>query len=83
MINPQTGFQQSSKLIDVDYEIMDNIRYAAFLRDQNSMQNGQLALVEGDFLTGNWIRVRFQYGGSDFSSFFYPYINYQLNQRNF
>ncbi len=83
MINPQTGFQQSSKLIDVDYEIMDNIRYAAFLRDQTSMLNGQLALVEGDFLNGQWIKVRFQYGGSDFSWFFAPYINYQPNPRNF
>jgi len=83
MINPQTGIQQYSTLLASDYEIMDNVRYASFLRDKASMQNTQLALVEGDFLTGNWIRVKFRYGISNFAWFFAPYVTWQPNPRNF
>jgi len=82
MINPQTGLQQISELRFVDYEITDNIRYAAFLRDINSMQNSQIALVEGDFLTGAWLKIKFRFSGSGFVWLFVPYITYQLNPRN-
>lgn len=82
MINPQTFFQQISQLKFVDYEVRDNIKYAAFLRDANSMQNGQLALVEGDYLNGNWIRIRFSHFGTQPGFFYAPYIEYELNPRN-
>lgn len=82
MINPQTNFQQISQLKFVDYEIIDNVRYAAFLRDANSMQNGQLALCEGDFLNGAWIRIRFSHFGTQSGFFYVPYVEYELNPRN-
>lgn len=83
MINPQTGLQQISQLKEVDYEIQENIRYAALLRDANSMASAQLALVEGDFLNGNWIEVNLIYKGSDFVWLQSPYLSYQQSPRNF
>ncbi len=82
MINPQTGMQQVSQLKEVDYEIQENIRYAALLRDANSMSNAQLALVEGDFLNGTNIEIDFVYRGSDFAFLYLPYILYQPSPRN-
>lgn len=83
MINPQTGLQQISQLKDVDYEIQENIRYAAFLRDANSGLDPIVALVEGDVLNGVWVEVNLIYKGSEFSFFFAPYVNYQPSPRNF
>lgn len=83
MINPQTGFQQVSQLKAVDYEITDNLRYAALLRDANSMQDASVALLEGDYLNGNWLKIRLKYKGSDFAWIFAPYLEFELNPRNF
>ena len=82
MINPQTGFQQVSQLIEKDYEIQENLRYASFLRDANSGIVKKKALLEGDFLTGNWLEINLVYQGSDFSFLYLPYVNYQLSPRN-
>ncbi len=83
MVNPQTGLRQESVLIAQDYEITDNIRYAGLLRDLNSMADAREALLEGDYLNGNWIEVTLTYKGSDFCFLYLPYISYQPNQRNF
>lgn len=82
MINPQTGLPQISQLISQDYEINENIRYAAFLFDGNSMANMQLAIVQGDFLNGNWIEVNLVYQGSGFAFIYLPYIKYAVSPRN-
>jgi hypothetical protein len=83
MINPQTGFQQISQLKAVDYEIQDNIRYAALLRDANSMQNAAVALLEGDYLDGQWMKFKLKYKGSSFAWLFAPYLTDQPLSRNF
>lgn len=83
MINPQTNLQQISQLKSVDYEIEENIRYAAFLFDANSMSDAQMALVEGDFLGGMWLQIKLIYKGSEFSYLYLPYILYELSPRNF
>ena len=83
MVNPQTGLRQESSLIEQDFEITDNVRYAALLRDKNSLADARQALLEGDWLNGNWVQVTLVYKGSDFATLFSPYIQYQVNPRNF
>lgn len=83
MINPQTGLQQQSKLVAADYEIQEDIRYAAFLRDTNSMADPDIALWEGDWLNGVYCEVNFVYTGVNFAWVFAPYVLYQISQRNF
>lgn len=82
-INPQTGLQQISQLIKMDYTIEENIRYAALLRDANSGLDKRLALLEGDFLKGNWIEMKLTYKGNQNSWILLPYINWEVSPRNF
>lgn len=82
MINPQTGLQQQSKLVAADYEIQENVRYCALLRDVNSMADAQVALWEGDYLTGTNLLVKFVYRGSDYAWMYLPYLNWQVSNRN-
>lgn len=83
MINPQTGLQQISQLIQQDYQIQENQRYAAFLRDANSLSDAQLALVEGNVLQGKWMEINFVYQGNNFMYLYLPYILTQPSNRNF
>lgn len=83
MINPQTGMRQESSLISRDFDIQENVRYAALLRDMNSKLIPREALNEGDFLNGNWIEVNLTYLGSEFSFLYSPYVLYQQNPRTF
>ncbi len=57
--NPQTGYQQSSSLKLTDYEFQEGIWCTSFLRDLNSGADPVLALVEGDFLQGFWLKIKF------------------------
>lgn len=81
-INPQTGLIQQSALISQDYELMENVYYAALLRDANSQSNPTVALLEGDYLKGTWCSVKYTYRGSAFNFLFSPYLNYTISQRN-
>ena len=83
MINPQTGMRQESSLISKDFDIQENVRYAALLRDMNSKLIPREALNEGDFLNGNWIEVNLTYLGSEFCFLYSPYVLYQQNPRTF
>ena len=83
MINPQTGMRQESSLISRDFDIQENVRYAALLRDMNSKLIPREALNEGDFLNGNWIEVNLTYLGSEFCFLYSPYVLYQQNPRTF
>lgn len=82
MVNPQTGLQQISQIKSVDYEIQENIRYAALLRDANSGSNAAVALLEGDYLVGVHIECNFIYKGSQYAWLYLPYVNYQVSNRN-
>ena len=57
--NPQTGYQQSSSLKLTDYEFQEGIWCTSFLRDLNSGADPVLALLEGDFLQGFWLKIKF------------------------
>jgi len=82
-INEQTGLQQISSLIAEDFTQRGNYFDAALLRDANSMEDVRLALLEGDFLEGAFIIVKLTYTGDKFVYLTSPYINYELNPRNF
>ncbi len=81
--NEFTRVIQESQLKQRDYTQRGNYFDGAFLRDANSMSNTQLALLEGDYLEGQYISVNFTYKGYGPSYFFQPYVNWQPNNRNF
>lgn len=81
--NPDTGLQQESQLIAQDGERMENVMYFAFLKDANSGLSPAIALLEGDFLLGNWLETKFVYTGGNFAFFHAPYVTYAVSPRNF
>ena len=74
--NPQTGFQQVSQLIAQDFEIVEGQANAAFKRDDNSGLNPALAINEGDYLKGYWMRMLLTAPDSGFNSLFAPFIRW-------
>jgi hypothetical protein len=85
-INSQTIKDQISQLKSVDYELQETILNAGFLRDANSMQDAREALVNGDFLQGNFIITKLVCPASETSNLVNlvaPYITWVANNRNF
>lgn len=82
-INPQTNLQQISQLKEMDYVLEEDIRTAAFLMDANSGLVPAEALLEGDFLGGNWLSIKLIYQGSEFAYIYAPYINWQISNKVF
>lgn len=81
--NSQTNLQQQSKIFAEEYDFLDNpYRYAALLRDMNSMTDENLALWEGDVLCGTWIAIKYVYTEKEFATFLAPYVTFQIDQRN-
>lgn len=81
--NQYTNLQQISQLKSVDYLQRGNYYDAAFLRDANSGIVAATALLDGDFLSGQWILLKLKYNGSNFAYIYEPYIKWQDNSRNF
>lgn len=82
-INDQTKFEQISQLKAVDFTQRGNYFDAAFLRDANSMADARLALLEGDFLSGQFLIAKLTYIGDKFVYLYEPYVEWQNNPRNF
>jgi hypothetical protein len=82
LINPQTGLPQISQLITPDFEITEGLYTGAYLRDANSGLNAQLALVEGDYLKGFYLRVLLAYRGSNFAYIYAPTTKYSRSDKN-
>lgn len=83
-INSQTLQKQQSLIMDEDFDVLENPnRYAAFNRDGNSMDDTEIAIWEGDYLTGNLVIVRLSITSNVFTYLFSPYITYQKDPRNF
>jgi hypothetical protein len=82
-VNPQTLIGQESLLMAEDYDISENPkRYAGFNMDQNSMDDEDVALWEGDYLTGGYIACTYKYESNIDSFFFAPFITWQPDNRN-
>lgn len=81
--NPQTGFQQTSRLKDFNFELFEGLTTAALLRDINSNQVALEGLYEGDYLEGFWLKIKLSYKGSDFSYIYLPTIEWEVSNRNF
>jgi hypothetical protein len=79
--NPQTALQQVSQLIAQDFEIVEGQANAALQRDANSGPNQQLALVNGDYLKGFWIRVLLTAPDNGFNALFSPRIDYDISPK--
>jgi hypothetical protein len=80
--NSQTGLPQVSKLWLEDFTIQEGRYDAAFNRDGNSMTNQAVALWEGDYLKGTWIKCKLSFNGSGFIYLFAPYILSVPSSRN-
>lgn len=80
MINPDSNLQQSSLLIEQDFQINENVRYAAFLRD---ISEGPQNIETGDFLKGTWIECNFTYRGNNFAWIFLPYVSPIESPKNY
>lgn len=79
--NPQTFLQQISQLLPVDFEIQEGNVYAAFLRDYLSGINGPIALLEGDYLEGFWIRVLLSAQDAGFNFLNAPFVRWMPQQK--
>jgi hypothetical protein len=79
--NPQTGLQQISQLIAQDFTIDEGQANAAFMRDANSGLNPALAVNEGDYLKGYWIRVLLTAPDSGFNSLFAPIVRWDPSKK--
>lgn len=82
-VNAQTFLGQESLIMVQDYDVSDNPkRYSSIFRDMNSMTDTQLALWEGDYMTGEYMTILFKYGSNAPSTFFEPFITWQPDPRN-
>jgi len=75
-IDPQSGLQQISQLLSADQEINEGGIYGSFLYDANSMENAQLALVEGACLEGFWIDITLTAPDNEFDFLFSPIVKW-------
>lgn len=79
--NPQTGLQQISQLIAEDFEIDEGQANAAFLRDANSQVNPAIAINEGDYLKGFWLRVLLTAPDSGFNALYAPMMRWDPSKK--
>lgn len=85
-VNPQTNIIQESSLIDRDFSLEETTITGALLRDKNSMNDPRIALMEGDYLGGNYIIINLEISvqdASDLVSLVQPYLTYEISNRNF
>lgn len=81
--NIDTTFQQISELKTVDYSNENGKMCAAFNRDKNSGTAPLVAVLDGDYLQGNWIEIEYLYRGSEFAWLFLPQVLSEVSNRNF
>lgn len=79
--NPQTGLQQISQLIAQDMEIVEGQVNAAFKRDVNSGLNAGVAINEGDYLKGYWIRILLSAPDNNFNALFAPFVRWDRSMK--
>jgi hypothetical protein len=85
-INPQTGLPQISQLKEVDYDLQETTLCAGLWRDANSMIDRRLALVEGDYLSGNLLVMKLVCPANkcvNLVNLSQPYITWIPSGRNF
>lgn len=82
-INSQTFLPQQSKLFVQDYDVLENpSRFIALNRDANSMTDPNIAIWEGDYMTGRLLKVTLRYSSNAPSYIYSPYIKWQSDPRN-
>lgn len=80
-INPQTGLQQISNLITQDFAIDEGQANAALNRDANSGLNAGLAVNEGDYLKGFWMRCLLTAPDSGPNFLYAPFVRWNLSKK--
>ncbi len=85
-INPQTQLPTVSAIRSFDYDLQENVYVAALNFDMNSMANENVALYEGDFLKGTWIKVKLICPATVANKLVFltmPYITNSVSNKNF
>ncbi len=82
-LNEFTKLPQISALIEKDGTRRGNYVDFALLRDANSMADAREALINGDFLTGQYMVCKLTYFGDKFVHLFSPYVSDDNLPRNF
>jgi len=82
-LNEYTNLPQISALIEKDGTRRGNYVDFALLRDANSMADAREALIEGDFLNGQYMVCKLTYFGDKFVHLFSPYVSDENQPRNF
>jgi hypothetical protein len=85
-VNPQTGLPSISNLKEVDYDLEENVNVAGFNFDANSLSDARLALVEGDYLKGVWIKCKLICPAAEANELVTlnsPYVTWAVSNRNF
>lgn len=70
---------QNSNLVASDYEEHEGLYHAAFMRDANSIGG----VIDGDYLKGSWLQVKFSNNSTNLVYLSGVYLNYTISQRNF
>lgn len=79
--DPQSNLQQISQLLAVDFEVNEGGIFAAFLYDANSMENAQLALVQGAYLQGFWLSCKLSAPDNNFNFLYLPFIRWNASPK--
>ncbi|HZI71617.1 MAG TPA: hypothetical protein VFD60_10715, partial [Nitrososphaeraceae archaeon] len=85
-INPQTLLQQQSNLLTADYDLEETTLVAPFYYDANSNSDSAIGLVDGDFLGGNYINVKYSCDAANCNvlvNLVEPYVTWVPSPRNF
>jgi hypothetical protein len=79
--DPQSGLQQISQLLTPDFSIEEGSVVAAYLFDANSLDNANLALVQGSYLEGFWIEILLTSPDNDFNFLYLPFSKYNTSPK--
>lgn len=85
-VNPQTGLPQISNIKEVDYTLEETTLCAALNFDANSMEDAREAIVNGDYLGGNYILIKLicpADKASELINLSQPYLTWIPSGRNF
>lgn len=73
-----TALGQNSNLVASDYETHEGLHHAAFMRNANSIGG----VIDGDYLKGVWMQVKFNNSSTNLVYLSGVYVNYTISQRN-
>jgi hypothetical protein len=75
-VRSSTG--QDSNLVEEDFDFREGVYHGAFQRDNT----GQYGTIDGDYLKGEWFKIRLRNNSADLTFLSSLYLNYLISPRN-